>query len=89
MTTTKRRRPWAKQGLTYSEWCMMKAEESAPKRRWAAWGALEPRSDVKPPLYTLVETDKAGAKVIRLSDGFPVRRSSYGRLRLERAERQK
>lgn len=81
--TTKRRRPWAEQGLSYSEWCMMKAEETAPKRRWAPWDALAPRSDAKPPLCALVETDETGRKVIRLSDGFPVRRSSYGRIRLE------
>ena len=37
----------------------------------------------RPEIRTLVEADEAGGKVIRLSDGFPVRRSSYGRIRLE------
>lgn len=37
----------------------------------------------KPPLRAIVETDEAGGKVIRLSEGFPARRSSYGRIRLE------
>lgn len=85
MRTTKRRRPWADQGLSYSEWCVMKAEESTPKRRWTPWDALAPRSDAKPSLYALVETDEAGGKVIRLSDGFPRSRSSYGRIALTRA----
>lgn len=37
----------------------------------------------KPEIRAIVEADEAGCKVIRLSDGFPVRRSSYGRIRLE------
>lgn len=43
----------------------------------------------KPEVRAIVETDEAGGKVIRLSDGFPVRRSSYGRIRLEQRSRGK
>lgn len=41
------------------------------------------KGGAKPDLQAMVSTDEAGGRVIRLSDGFPVRRSSYGRLRLE------
>lgn len=38
----------------------------------------------KPELCALVETGEAGRKVIWLSEGFPVDRSRYGRIALER-----
>lgn len=39
----------------------------------------------KPQIRAIVETDEAGGKVIRLSDGFPRSRSSYGRIAVTRA----
>lgn len=39
----------------------------------------------KPEIRAIVETDEAGGKVIRLSDGFPRSRSSYGRIAVTRA----
>lgn len=38
----------------------------------------------KPDLCALVESAEGGGKVIWLSDGFPVDRSRYGRIALER-----
>lgn len=40
----------------------------------------------KPALCALVQTVEAGRKVIWLSEGFPVDRSRYGRITLERYE---
>lgn len=46
-----------------------------------------PAPKAKPEIRALVETAEGGSKVIWLSEGFPVDRSSYGRITLARVAR--
>lgn len=90
MQKPKRRKPWVEAGMTYFDWCL--AKERAAYANRAPWLALTaspaPAVSVvaKPELCALVETVQGGGKVIWLSEGFPVDRSRYGRIALERRQ---
>lgn len=86
-TKRARRKPWADAGLSYFEWCLQRAEQNAPVRSWHPLDTPCPMpASAKPDLCALVKTVEAGRKVIWLSEGFPVDRSRYGRITLQRYE---
>ena len=67
-----------------------KIDRYLPMSSILALRALPPLAETKakPDLRALVETPEAGAKVIRLHDGFPLDRSSYGRITLTHSRRE-
>lgn len=84
-----RRRPWIEAGMSYFDWCVERARKNAPSRQWHPLdtATLWTETPAKPDLCALVETVQGGSKVIWLSEGFPVDRSRYGRITLERRQK--
>lgn len=66
-----------------------KADRYLPMSSILALRELPPLGEtkIKPDLCAAVETVEGGSKVIWLSEGFPLARSGYGRIKLTHSSR--